>query len=111
MKQSKIMFDFLKKGGAVMAQVSESLMKNPAFVGAVATAYRGKERVNDAVGQALQTMNVPTRTEFKRALTRIESLERELADRTRAPEAPPRAASAKRRAPSRRKKAPPKSGA
>ena len=103
MKQSKVMFDFLKKGGAVIAQVSEGLMKNPAFVGAVATAYRGKERLNNAVGDALKTMNVPTRSEFKRAMTRIEALERELADK-RAREAP---AKPKRRPAVRRKKTPP----
>ena len=108
MKQSKVMFDFLKKGGAVIAQVSEGLMKNPAFVGAVATAYRGKERLNTAVGDALKTMNLPTRTEFKRAVARIEALERELADNKRTPEAAPPAA--KRRPAARRKKTPPPTG-
>jgi hypothetical protein len=107
-KQSKVMFDFLKKGGAVLAQVSEGLMKNPAFVGAVATAYRGKERLNGAVGDALKTMNIPTRSEFKRAVARIEALERELADTRRGPEAAP---APKRRPAARRKKTPPASGA
>jgi hypothetical protein len=85
-------------------------MKNPAFVTAVATAYRGKERLDGAVGQALKTMNVPTRSEFKRAVARIEALERELADSKRAPEAAAPAPAAKRR-PAARKKAPPKKGA
>jgi len=104
-KQSKVMFDFLKKGGAVIAQVSEGLMKNPAFVGAVATAYRGKERLNGAVGEALKTMNVPNRNEFKRAVARIEALERELAESKRAQE--PAAARPRRRTAVRRKKTPP----
>ena len=106
------MFDFLRtKGSAVMAQVSDELMKNPAFLRALATAYRGKERLDGAVGHALKTMNVPTRSEFKRAVARIEALERELLDRAATREARPRAAAPKRRAPARRRKAPPRSGA
>ena len=105
MKQKDV-FDLLKKGGAAIADVSQGLMKNPAFVAAVATAYRGKEKVNDAVGHALKTMNVPTRSEFKRAVARIEALERELADRGREQAAPP-TPTAKRRPAARRKKAPP----
>lgn len=106
------MFDFLRtKGSAVIAQVSDDLMKNPAFLRALETAYRGKERLDGAVGHALKTMNVPTRTEFKRALARIEALERDLAARSAAREAKPRAAAPRRRAPARRKKAPPASGA
>ena len=104
MKQPRAMFDFLKKGGAALAQVSEGLMKNPAFVTAVATVYRGKERLDGAVGHALKTMNVPTRSEFKRAVARIEALERELAER---PAAPSPARAPKRRAPARGKKTPP----
>lgn len=107
------MFDFLRtRGSAVIAQVSDDLMKNPAFLRALETAYKGKERLNGAVGQALKTMNVPTRTEFKRAVARIEALERELAERP-APAAKPAAkpAPARKRAPARRKKAPPTTGA
>jgi hypothetical protein len=106
------MFDFLRaKGSAVIAQVSDELMKNPAFLRALETAYRGKERLDGAVGHALKTMNVPTRSEFKRAVARIDALERELLDRPAAREAKPRAAAPKRRAPARGKKAPPRSGA
>jgi polyhydroxyalkanoate synthesis regulator phasin len=107
--KQKDVFDLLKKGGAAIADVSQGLMKNPAFVAAVATAYRGKEKVNDAVGHALKTMNVPTRSEFKRAVARIEALERELADRKTEPAAAPPAP--KRRPAGRRKKAPPAGGA
>ena len=105
------MFDFLRtRGSAVIAQVSDDLMKNPAFLRALETAYKGKERLNGAVGQALKTMNVPTRTEFKRAVARIEALERELAERPAAPKAP-KPAAARKRVPARRKKAPPTTGA
>jgi len=40
---------------------------------------RGKEKLEEGVGQALKQMNVPTRTELKRAVSRIETLEREVA--------------------------------
>jgi len=109
-EQGKSMFDILRtKGSAVFSQVSDELMKNPAFVRALETAYQGKARLNAAVGQALKTMNVPTRSEFKRAVARIEALERELADRKREPLAPAPPA-AKRRPAARRKKAPPAAG-
>ena len=110
MKEPRSVFDFLRtKGSAVISQVSDELMKNPAFVRALETAYQGKARLNGAVGQALKTMNVPTRSEFKRAVARIEALERELAERKREPEAPAPPA-AKRRPAARRKKAPPAGG-
>ena len=106
MRQPKDMFDFLRsKGTALVTQVSDELMSSPNFMRAVETAYRGKERLNGAVGQALKTMNVPNRSEFKKAVARIEALERELADRKRAPEPP--AARPKRRPATRRKKTPP----
>ena len=104
MKEPKEMFDFLRsRGTALAAQVSDELMGNPAFLRAVETAYRGKERLNGVVGQALKTMNVPTRTEFKRAVARIDALERELAESTRARKAA--TARARRRPAARRKKA------
>ena len=110
MKEPRTVFDFLRtKGSAVISQVSDELMKNPAFVRALETAHQGKARLNGAVGQALKTMNVPTRTEFKRAVARIEALERELADRKREPEAPAPPAAKRRPAP-RRKKTPPAAG-
>jgi polyhydroxyalkanoate synthesis regulator phasin len=42
-------------------------------------ALQGKEHLDRTVGRALKTMNVPTRTEVKRAVARIESLEAEVA--------------------------------
>jgi polyhydroxyalkanoate synthesis regulator phasin len=72
-------FDRLKaKGEQVFAQVSGELMKNPQFVKAMQAAWQGKERLDEAAARALKTMNIPTRTEFKKALRRIEALESEL---------------------------------
>jgi hypothetical protein len=74
-------FDFLRsRGEEFLAQVSNELLGNPRFLKAMQAAIRGKEWVDEAVAQALRTMNVPSRTEFKRALSRIETLERELAE-------------------------------
>jgi len=67
------------RGEEVLTQVSAELMSNPRFLKAMEGAMRGKERLEDAVGQAFKQMNVPTRTELKRALSRIETLEREVA--------------------------------
>ena len=103
MKEPKEMFDFLRsRGTALVAQVSDELMSNPRFLRAVETAYRGKEKLDGAVGQALKTMNVPTRTEFKRVVARIDALERELEESHRASRKSP--ARAPRRPASRRKK-------
>jgi len=77
---SQGLFDRLKaRGEEVWGQLSTELMSNEHFVKAMQSAVRGKERLNDAVGAALKTMNVPTRTEFKRAVARIDALEKELA--------------------------------
>jgi hypothetical protein len=109
-KQPGSVFDFLRtKGGAVISQVSDEVMKSPAFIRALETAYAGKAKLNGAVGHALKTMNVPTRSEFKRAVARIEALERELADSKRGQDAP--ASAPKRRPAARRKKAAPAGGA
>lgn len=81
MKDAKSVFDILKaRGSAALDQVSVELMKSPHFVKALQGAMRGKERLDQAVGRVLKNMNIPTRTEFKRALARIEALERELAE-------------------------------
>jgi hypothetical protein len=68
------------RGEEVFSQVSGELMANPHFMKAVQGAMRGKEKLDAAAARALKTMNVPTRTEFKKALRRIEALEAELAD-------------------------------
>jgi polyhydroxyalkanoate synthesis regulator phasin len=80
-KNARSLFTELKdRGGAVLAQVSSELMESPHFAKAVEGAMRGKQRLDQAVGRVLKNMNIPTRTEFKRALGRIEALEREVAD-------------------------------
>ena len=67
------------RGEEVLTQVSGELMSNPRFMKAMEGAMRGREKLEEAVGQALKQMNVPTRSELKRAVSRIETLERELA--------------------------------
>ena len=79
MSDARSVFDRLKaRGEEVFVQVSGELMKNPQFVKAMQAAMRGKERLDQAASRALKTMNVPTRSEFKRALNRIEALEEEI---------------------------------
>ena len=73
-------FDRLKaRGEEVLTQVSGELMSNPRFMKAMETAWQGKAKIEEAVARALKTMNIPNRTEFKKALRRIEVLEAELA--------------------------------
>jgi hypothetical protein len=77
---ARSVFDILKeRGEEVMNQISGELMQNPAFIKAMQGAIKGKEKVEEAATQALRGMNIPTRTEFKKALSKIEALERELA--------------------------------
>jgi BMFP domain-containing protein YqiC len=83
------------RGEEVFSQVSGELMANPHFMKAVQGAMRGKEKLDEAAARALKTMNVPTRTEFKKALRRIEALEAELADLKKA--AAPRRSARRRR--------------
>jgi polyhydroxyalkanoate synthesis regulator phasin len=61
-----------------LTQISGELMQNPHFVKAVEGAMRGKQKLDEAAARALRGMNIPTRSEFKRALSRVESLEREV---------------------------------
>lgn len=67
------------RGEQVLTQVSAELSTNPRFMQAMAGALRGKEKLEQAVARVLRQMNVPSRSELKRALARIEALERELA--------------------------------
>jgi hypothetical protein len=67
------------RGQEVLTQVSAELGQNPRFMQAVAGAMRGKEKLEEAVGRALRQMNVPTRSELKRALARIDALEKQVA--------------------------------
>ncbi len=73
-------FDRLKaRGEEVLSQISGELMSNPRFMKAMETAWQGKAKLDEAVARALKTMNIPTRTEFKKALRRIDALELEVA--------------------------------
>lgn len=91
MTDARSVFEALRaRGGQVLAQVSAELMESPHFAKAVEGAVRGKQRLDEAVGRVLKSMNIPTRKEFHRALGRIEALERELAARKPAPAAPRR---------------------
>jgi polyhydroxyalkanoate synthesis regulator phasin len=73
-------FDLLKaRGEEVLNQVSTELMSNKHFMKALQAAMQGKEKLDQAAARALKQMNIPTRTEFKKAVRRIEALEHELA--------------------------------
>lgn len=78
------------RGEEVFAQISNELMANPHFMKAMEGALRGKHLVDEAVGRVLKTMNLPTRIEFKKALGRIEALEREVTALKARPRAPGR---------------------
>jgi len=89
--EARSFFDRIRaRGEEVLNQVSGELMNNPQFVKAMQAAVRGKEALDQTVSRALKTMNVPTRTEFKRAVSRIEALEAEVAAARARPSARPR---------------------
>jgi hypothetical protein len=67
------------RGQEVLTQVSAELGQNKRFMQAMAGAMRGKERVEEVVGRVVRQMNVPTRSELKRAVARIDALEKQLA--------------------------------
>jgi hypothetical protein len=67
------------RGEAMFAQMSSELLENPRFAKALEHAMKGKAIFDQAAARALKTMNVPTRTEFKKAVRRIEALEAEVA--------------------------------
>lgn len=67
------------RGEDVLTQVSAELSSNPRVIRAMAGAMRGKEKLEQAVSRVLRQMNVPSRSDLKRALARIDVLEREIA--------------------------------
>jgi len=80
LSEDKNVFDRLKeRGEEVLTQVSAEVMSNPRFAKAVEGALRGKEMVEDAVARALKGMNLPTRSELRKVVSRIEALEAEVA--------------------------------
>lgn len=79
--KDRTIFDELKaKGEEFFTRMSGELMSNPSFTRAMQAAWWTKEKLDQAVAQALKGMRIPTREEFDRALRRIEALETE-ADR------------------------------
>jgi polyhydroxyalkanoate synthesis regulator phasin len=82
MSEDKGLFERLKhlkdRGDEILTQISGELMQNPTFMKAMEGAMRGKQKLDDAAAQALRGMNIPTRSEFKKALSRVESLEHEV---------------------------------
>lgn len=92
------------RGEEVFTQVSAQLMSNPQFVKALGGAMRGKQKLDEAVSRVLKQMNIPTRSEFKRAVARIDALESEL-QQLRAAAARPARRRPARRAPSKKRAA------
>lgn len=110
---SKSLIDvLLGKGEEAFAKLSSELMQSPHFMKAMQAAWQGKEKLDQAVARALKQMNIPTRSEFKKAVARIDSLEQQLEELKAAagaagaaPAAPPKPARpAPKRAPAARRK-------
>ena len=110
MSRPRSVFDRLKeKGEEVLSQISNEVVNSPYFAKAMQGAMKGKEKLDEAVGETLKRLNIPTRSEFRRATDRIEALERELADVRAASAtqpAPPARAASKPRARRPRRRAP-----
>ncbi|MCM2256277.1 MAG: phasin family protein [Vicinamibacteria bacterium] len=103
---SKGVFDRLREQGeGLVARVSTELMQNPQFMKALSAAWAGKAKLDEGVGRALKQIEIPTRSEFKKAVSRIEALERQV-EALKAAAAPPPPAP-KKPAPRRRKPAAP----
>lgn len=104
---SKGVFDRLREQGeGLVARVSAELMQNPQFMKALSAAWAGKAKLDEGVGRALKQIDIPSRSEFKKALSRIEALERQV-EALKAAAAPPPAPAPKKPAPRRRKPAAP----
>jgi hypothetical protein len=77
--KDRTIFDELKaRGEEFFTKMSGELMSNPSFTRAMQAAWWTKEKLDQAVAQALKGMRIPTREEFDRALRRIEALETEV---------------------------------
>ena len=90
------------RGEEVLTQVSAELSQNPRFMRAMAGAMKGKEKLEEAVARVMRQMNVPSRSELKKALARIDALERELASVKAKSKGKPRAKAASKSASKRR---------
>jgi translation initiation factor 1 (eIF-1/SUI1) len=75
------LIDRLKaRGEEVFTQISAELMSNPRFVKAMEGAMKGKAAAEEAAARTIKGMNIPTRTEFRKAVRRIDALESEVAE-------------------------------
>jgi hypothetical protein len=82
--KDRTIFDELKaRGEEFFTRMSGELMSNPNFTRAMQAAWWGKEKLDQAVAQALKGMRIPTRDEFDRVLRRVEQLADEV-DRLKA---------------------------
>ena len=81
MTKARSVLERLKEQGEeVLNRISDEVMSSEYFAKAMQGAMKGKEMIDQAVGKALKQMNIPTRSEFRRAVQRIDALERELSD-------------------------------
>jgi polyhydroxyalkanoate synthesis regulator phasin len=99
------------RGEEVFTQVSAELMQNPRFVKAMEGATKGKERVEGIVRQVLKKTEIPTRTEFRRALARIDELEDELASLKKKVASPSKARTTRGKKTTRKKASSPRNAA
>ena len=68
-----------ERGEGVLQDLSAELLKNPRFLKALQKATQGKQALDAAAARALKRANIPTRTEFKKSVRRVEALELEVA--------------------------------
>ena len=77
--KDKTIFDELRmRGEEFFTRMSGELMSNPNFTRAMQAAWWGKEKLDQAVAQALRGMRIPTREEFQKVVRRLEALESEM---------------------------------
>jgi len=77
--KDRTIFDELKaRGEEFFTRMSGELMSNPNFTRAMQAAWWTKEKLDQAVAEALKGMRIPTRDEFDRVRRRIEALETEV---------------------------------
>ena len=77
--KDKTIFDELRmRGEEFFSRMSGELMSNPNFTRAMQAAWWGKEKLDQAVAQALRGMRIPTREEFQKVVRRLEALETEV---------------------------------
>jgi hypothetical protein len=77
--KDKTIFDELRsRGEEFFTRMSGELMSNPNFTRAMQAAWWGKDKLDQAVAQALRGMRIPTRDEFQKVARRLEELETEV---------------------------------